>query len=51
MTKHAYLPTELNTDKGTAFTSSIFAKYTQLLGITLIRATTKYPQTILKQIR
>ena len=46
MTKHAYLPTTLITDKGTAFTSSIIAEITQILGITLKCATTKHPQTI-----
>ena len=46
MTKHSYLPTTLITDKGTAFTSTIFAEITQILGITLKCATTKHPQTI-----
>ena len=46
MTKHAYLPTTLITDKGTAFTSAIIAEITQILGITLKCATTKHPQTI-----
>ena len=46
MTKHAYLPTTLILDKGTAFTSSIIAEITQILGITLKCATTKNPQTI-----
>ena len=46
MTKHAYLPTTLITDKGTAFTSTILAEITQILGITLKCATTKHPQTI-----
>ena len=45
MTKHAYLPTTLITDKGTAFTSTIIAEITQILGITLKCATTKPPQT------
>ena len=48
MTKHAYLPTTLITDKGTAFTSTIIAEVTQILGITLKCATTKHPQTIRK---
>ena len=30
MTKHAYLPTTLITDKGTAFTSTIIAEITQV---------------------
>ena len=46
MTKHSYLPTTLITDKGTAFTSTIIAEITQVLGITLKCATTKHPQTI-----
>ena len=46
MTKHAYLPTTLITDKGTAFTSTIIAEITQISGITLKCATTKHPQTI-----
>ena len=46
MTKHAYLPTTISTDKGTAFTSTIIAEVTQILGITLKCATTKHPQTI-----
>ena len=46
MTKHAYLPTTLINDKGTAFTSTIIAEITQILGITLKCATTKHPQTI-----
>ena len=46
MTKHAYLPTTLITDKGTAFTSTIIAEVTQILGLTLKSATTKHPQTI-----
>ena len=45
ITKHAYLPTTLITDKGTAFTSTIIAKVTQILGITLKCATTKHPHT------
>ena len=45
-TKQAYLPTTSITDKGTAFTSTIIAEITQILGITLKSATTKHPQTI-----
>ena len=44
MTKHAYLPTKLITDKGTAFTSTLIAEITQVLGFTLKCATTKHPQ-------
>ena len=46
MTKHAYLPTTLITDEGTAFTSTIIAEIRQILGIILKCATTKHPQTI-----
>ena len=46
MTKHACLPMTLITDKGTAFTSTIIAEVTQILGITLKCATTKHLQTI-----
>ena len=46
MTKHAYLPTTLITDKGTAFTSTIIAEIIQILGIKLKCATTKHPETI-----
>ena len=46
MTKPSYLPTTLITDKGSAFTSTITAEITQILGITLKCATTKHPQTI-----
>ena len=46
MTMHAYLPFTLITDKGTAFSSTIIAEITQILGITLKCATTKHPQTI-----
>ena len=46
MTKLVYLPRTLITDKGTAFTSTIIAEITQILGITLNCATTKHPQAI-----
>ena len=46
MTKHSYLPTTLITDKESAFTSTIIAEITQIVGITLKCATTKHPQTI-----
>ena len=45
MTKHAYLPTTLISDKGTAFTSHVI-KLAGVLGITLKHATTKHAQTI-----
>ena len=46
MTKHAYLPTTIISDKGTAFTSHVIKEVTGVLGITLKQATTKHAQTI-----
>ena len=46
MTKHAYLPTTLISDKGTAFTSHVIKEVAGVLGITLKHATTKHAQTI-----
>ena len=46
MTKHAYLPTTLISDKGTAFTSHVIKQVAGVLGITLTHATTKHAQTI-----
>ena len=46
MTKHAYLPTTLISDKGTAFTSHVIEEVAGVLGITLKHATTKHAQTI-----
>ena len=46
MTKHAYLPTTLISDKGTAFTSNVITEVAGVLGITLKHATTKHAQTI-----
>ena len=46
MTKHAYLPTTLISDKGTAFTSSVIKEVAGVFGITLKHATTKHAQTI-----
>ena len=45
MTQHAYLPTTLISDKGTAFTSNVFKEVAGVLGITLKHATTKHAQT------
>ena len=42
MTKHAYLPTTLISDKGTAFTSHVIKEVAGVLGITLKHATTKH---------
>ena len=46
MTKHAYLPTTLISDKGTAFMSHVIKEVVGVLGITLKHATTKHAQTI-----
>ena len=46
MTKHAYLPTTLISDKSTAFTSHVIKEVAGVLGITLKHATTKHSQTI-----
>ena len=46
MTKHAYLPTALISDKGTAFTSHVIKEVAGVLGVTLKHATTKHAQTI-----
>ena len=46
MTKHAYLPTTLISDKGTAFTTHVSKEVACVLGITLKHATTKHAQTI-----
>ena len=46
MTKHAYLPTTIISDKGSAFTSKVTKEVTEVLGISLKHATTKHAQTI-----
>ena len=46
MTKHAYSPTTLISDKGTAFMSHVIKEVAGVLGITLKHATTKHAQTI-----
>ena len=46
LTKHAYLPTTLISDKCTAFTSHVIKEVAGDLGITLKHATTKHAQTI-----
>ena len=46
MMKHAYLPTTLISDKGTAFMSHVIKEVAGVLGITLKHATTKHAQTI-----
>ena len=46
MTKHAYLPTTLISDKGTAFMSHVIKEMAGDLGMTLKHATTKHAKTI-----
>ena len=46
MAKHAYLPTTLISDKGTAFMSHVIKEVPGELDITLKHATTKHAQTI-----
>ena len=48
MTKHSYLPSNIITDKGSAFTSTIEMCVAKILGVTCKCATTKHPQTISK---
>ena len=45
MAKHAYLPTTLIPDKGTAFMSHVIREVAVILGVTLKHATTKHAQT------
>ena len=46
MTKHAYLPTTLISDKGRAKMSHVIKEVAGVLGITLQHATTKHAQTV-----
>ena len=46
MTKHAYQPTTLISDKGTAFTSLVIKQVAGVLGITVKHAITEHAQTI-----
>ena len=46
MTKHAYLPTTLISDKGTAFISRVNKEVAGVLGMTPKDATAKHAQTI-----
>ena len=46
MTKHAYLPTTLISDKGTAFTSHVIKEVAGVLGVNLNHATTKHAQKL-----
>ena len=46
MTRHAYLPTLIITDKGSVFVSQVIHEVAGILGINLKHATTKHAQTI-----
>ena len=46
MTRHAYLPTLIITDKGGVFVSQVIHEVAEILGINLKHATTKHAQTI-----
>ena len=46
MTRHAYLPTLILSDKGSQFRSEVVAEITQLLEIQISHASTKHAQTI-----
>ena len=46
MTKHAYLPTTIISDKGSVFMPQVIKEVAEVLGITLQQATTKHAQTI-----
>ena len=46
MTRHAYLPTLIMTDKGSVFVSQVIHEVAEILGINLKHATTKHAQTI-----
>ena len=46
MTRHAYLPTCLISDKGSQFISEVTTEVAKVLGITMTHATTKHAQTI-----
>ena len=46
MTKHAYLPTTITSDKRSVSISQVIREVAEVLGITLQHATTKHAQTI-----
>ena len=46
MTRHAYLPTLIITDKGSVFVSQVIQEVAEILGIDLKHATIKHAQTI-----
>ena len=51
MTRHAYLPTLIKTDKGSVFVSQVIHEVAEILGIILKHATTKHAKTIGVQAR
>ena len=46
MTRHAYLPTTIISDKGSQFTAEVVQEITKILDIEIRHATTKHAQTI-----
>ena len=46
MTRHAYLPTLIITDKGSVFVSQVIHEVTGILGINIKLGTTKHAQSI-----
>ena len=46
MTRHAYLPTLIKTDKGSVLVSQVIHEVAEILGINLKHAKTKHSQTI-----
>ena len=46
MTRHAYIPTLIITDKGRVFVFQVLHEVAEILGIHLKHATTKHAQTI-----
>ena len=46
MTKHAFLPTTIFSNTGSAFVSQVIKEVADVLGITLAHATIKHPETI-----
>ena len=46
MTRHAYLPTLIITDKGSVFVTQVIHEVAEILGINLKHAATKHAQTI-----
>ena len=46
MTRHAYLPTPIITDKESVFVSQVIDEVAEILGINLKHSTTKHAQTI-----